>query len=367
MYYDGPLDGSSRELPRGYRKGRMNGFIGFDDFERWQGRVIRWMTGLSLLVHAGIFFLGVLISPFFPPRVPAIPIVVVELTEIPLSPLPKEKPAPAPPVTVPSKDRIAVKSPPVPVKKPKQPSKAQKWLRKLDAGLPSVPDAPVKKGLGRSGGIPVRQWKNDASPRPGDFAPAVAPENSALLRQISKLEGKVRHSGLGGVGTGTEVEASVMFGGGILPWRADPGMDSQHDPKKGPGISSGTGGRLFRRLSPQPGGQRKAGGPVPGGTIREGVACGIRGILFPGQYVHPERAVESAPMDIRADGRTHCGSPVPVCVYCAFLRRRSALFPRFCSKGCGWRPDPFRLHAKRKNGIGMAMSWISFGMVFLHE
>jgi TonB family protein len=193
----------------------MNGFIEFDDFERWQGRFIRWMTGLSLLVHVGIFFLGVLISPFFPPRVPAIPIVVVELTEIPLSPLPKEKPAPAPPVTVPSKDRIAVKSPPVPVKKPKPPStsKAQKWLRKLDAGLPSVPDAPVKKGLGRSGGIPVRQWKNEASPRPGDFAPAVAPENSALLRQISKLEGKVRHSGLGGVGTGTEVEASVMFGG----------------------------------------------------------------------------------------------------------------------------------------------------------
>jgi len=191
----------------------MNGFVGFDDFERWQGRVVRWMIGVSFLFHVGILFLGSMIMPFFPPRVPAIPIVVVELTEIPLSKLPEEKPAPAPPVTVPSKDRIAVKSPPVPVKKPKPPSKAQKWLRKLDAGLPSVPDAPVKKGLGRPGGIPVRQWENEASPRPGDFAPAVAPENSALIRQISKLEGKVRHSGLGGVGTGTEVEASVMFGG----------------------------------------------------------------------------------------------------------------------------------------------------------
>jgi len=191
----------------------MNGFIGFDDFERWQGRFVRWMTGLSLLVHVGVLFLGSMISSFFPPRVLPPPVVEVELTEVPLSPLPKEKPAPAPPVTVPSKDRIAVKSPPVPAKKPKQPSKAQKWLRKLDAGLPSVPEAPVKKGLGRPGGIPVRQWENEASPRPGDFAPAVAPENSALLRQISKLEGKVRHSGLGGVGTGTEVEASVMFGG----------------------------------------------------------------------------------------------------------------------------------------------------------
>jgi TonB family protein len=79
--------------------------------------------------------------------------------------------------------------------------------------LPSVPDAPVKKELGRPGGIPVRQWQTGAFPRPGDFAPAVAPENSALLRQISKLEGKVRHSGLGGVGSGKEVEASVMFGG----------------------------------------------------------------------------------------------------------------------------------------------------------
>jgi len=191
----------------------MNGFTGFDDFERWQGRVVRWMTGLSVLFHVGIFFLGSMISSLFPPRLPAIPVVVVELTDAPLSKLPEEKPAPAPPVTVPSENRIAVKSPPVPARKPKPPSTAQKWLRKLDAGLPSVPEAPVRKGLGRSGGIPVRQWENEASPRPGDFAPAVAPENSALLRQISKLEGKVRHSGLGGVGTGTEVEASVMFGG----------------------------------------------------------------------------------------------------------------------------------------------------------
>lgn len=191
----------------------MIGFIGIGDIERWQDQAVRWMVGLSLLFHVGVLFVGFMISSLFPPRPLPVPIVVVELAEPPLSTLPKEEPAPPPPVTVPSKEPIAVKPPPLPAKKPKPRPTSQTWLRKLDAGLPSVPETPVKEGLGRPGGIPVRRWENESAPRPGDFAPAVAPENSALLGQISKLEGKVRESGWGGRGTGKEVEASVMFGG----------------------------------------------------------------------------------------------------------------------------------------------------------
>lgn len=85
-------------------------------------------------------------------------------------------------------------------------------LKKLDAGLVKVPEAPVSRGLGKPG-IRVRHWETGANPRPGDFAPAVAPENTALLRQISDLEGKIRGSGVPGVGVGGEVEVSAMFGG----------------------------------------------------------------------------------------------------------------------------------------------------------
>ena len=160
----------------------MIGFVGIDDIGRWQEQAVRWMVGLSLLFHVGILIFGSVISSFFPPRPLPVPIVVVELTESPLSTLPKEKPAPAPPVTVPSKDRVPVKSPPpLPVKKPKPtPTTAQTWLRKLDAGLSSVPDTPVREGSGRPGGIPVRRWENESSPRAGDFAPAVAPHRGPL-------------------------------------------------------------------------------------------------------------------------------------------------------------------------------------------
>ncbi|MGA6994416.1 MAG: AgmX/PglI C-terminal domain-containing protein [Candidatus Deferrimicrobiaceae bacterium] len=191
----------------------MNGLVGIDDWGRGQGRLVRWMAGLSLFFHAGVILLGSMISSYFPPRAPTFPVVVVELTEAPLSTLPEEKPVPPPPPSVPSKDSVAARPLPVPAKKTQSPSAAQRWLRKLDAGLPSIPDAPIAKGMGKPGGIPVRRWANDASPRPGDFAPAVAPENSALLGQISRLEGKVRQSGIAGVGTGREIDASVMFGG----------------------------------------------------------------------------------------------------------------------------------------------------------
>jgi TonB family protein len=201
-----------QESFRGDEQGKMNGLIGINDLERWQGRAVRFMMGFSLLFHLGVILLGATISSYFPPRAIS-PVVIVELAEIPLSPLPKEEPAPPPSAPVPSKKTVAEKRPPVPVKKAKPPSTAQKWLRKLDAGLTKVPEAPIKKDLGKPGGIPVRQWENETVPRPGDFAPAVAPENSALLRQISSLEGKVRDSRVAGIGTGKEIDESVVFGG----------------------------------------------------------------------------------------------------------------------------------------------------------
>jgi TonB family protein len=191
----------------------MNGYIAIDDWGRGQNRLVRWMIGLSLLFHAVMVLLGFLISSYFPPREPVFPVVTVELTEAPLSTLPEEKPVPPPSPSVPPKKSVAARPLPVPAKKAQSPSASQRWLRKLDKGLPSIPDAPVAKGMGKPGGIPVRRWANDASPRPGDFAPAVAPENSALRGQISRLEGKVRQSGVAGVGTGKEIDASVMFGG----------------------------------------------------------------------------------------------------------------------------------------------------------
>ena len=191
----------------------MNGFSGIDTMERWQGRVLRWTMGLSVLFHAAVILLGSGVSALFPPTaIP--PVVTVELTDAPVSTLPEEEPAPPPPppdkTSVPSPSRRQVPAPPAPPK----PSQAEQWLKKLDAGLARVPEeAPVSRKEGKPGGIPVRQWETASAPRPGDFAPAVAPENKALLRQISELEGKVRADGIPGVGAGEEVEVSAMFGG----------------------------------------------------------------------------------------------------------------------------------------------------------
>jgi hypothetical protein len=159
------------------------------------------MMGLSVLFHAGVILLGSTVTSLFPPMA-SYPVVTVELTDAPMSTLPEEKPAPppSPPVrkAVASPSRQRVPSPPVAAK----PSRAEKWLKKLDAGLARVPDeAPVSRKMGKHGGIPVRHWENEAAPRPGDFAPAVV---------------------------GEEVEISAMFGGSgtlggdpIPPWIRD--------------------------------------------------------------------------------------------------------------------------------------------------
>ncbi len=80
--------------------------------------------------------------------------------------------------------------------------------------MANVPEAPVTRREGKAGGIPVRHWTNDGPARPGDFAPAVAPERTAALgKHLEELEARVRASGRPGVGFGKETEASMMFGG----------------------------------------------------------------------------------------------------------------------------------------------------------
>jgi protein TonB len=194
--------------------------------ERWQARVLWWMTGLSLLFHAGVILLGSTVSALFP-QAAVPPVVVVELLDAPMSTLPEEEPPRPSPVnreTVASPSRHPAPLPPAAAR----PSRAEQWLKKLDAGLVKVSEAPVSRKMGKPGGIPVRHWETEADPRPGDFAPAVAPENKALLKQISDLEGKIRTGGVPGVGVGGEVEVSAMFGGTgtaggeqIPPWIRD--------------------------------------------------------------------------------------------------------------------------------------------------
>jgi hypothetical protein len=206
----------------------MNVFSNVDigTMERWQARALQWMMGLSVLFHAGLLLFMSSVSSLFPARA-ILPVVIVELTDAPMSTLPEEEPAPPSPAvrqTVASPSRKHSPSPRV----AKKPSRAEQWLKKLDAGMVKIPDSPVSRKAGKPGGIPVRHWKTDVAPRPGDFAPAVAPENKSLLTRISELEGKVRADGVPGVGVGEEVEVSAMFGGSgtsevdpIPPWIRD--------------------------------------------------------------------------------------------------------------------------------------------------
>jgi len=194
----------------------MNGFSAVDALERWQTRVIRRMMILSVVFHVAVLLLGSSMSVLFPPRGFSAP-VIVELTDAPVSELPEEPPAPPPPLASSassessraSSDRPASTRP-----APKEPPAARRWLDKLDARMANVPEAPVARREGRAGGIPVRQWSNEGIAKPGDFAPAVAPEKSASLgKHMEELEGRVRGSGRPGVGFGKETEASMMFGG----------------------------------------------------------------------------------------------------------------------------------------------------------
>lgn len=183
---------------------------------RRQERIIRKMMILSLAVHVVVFVMGSAISPLFP-TMRVSPPVVVELTDLPMSELPEELPAPLPPVASsasPNSSRASSDRPASTRPAPKAPPAARQWLEKLDAGMANVTEAPVTRREGKAGGIPVRHWTNDGPARPGDFAPAVAPEKSAAFgKHLGELETRVRTSGRPAVGFGKETEASMMFGG----------------------------------------------------------------------------------------------------------------------------------------------------------
>gem|GEM_PF-1368126 len=187
-----------------------------DGMSRRQERIIRRMVILSFAVHIVVFVMGSALSPLFP-TMRISPPVVVELTDFPMSELPEELPAPLPPVassTRPDSFRASSDGPASTRPAPKAPPAARRWLDKLDARMANVTEAPVTRREGETGGIPVRHWTNDGPVRPGDFAPAVAPEHPGIFRKhVEDLEGRVRTSGRPAVGFGKETEASMMFGG----------------------------------------------------------------------------------------------------------------------------------------------------------
>jgi len=194
----------------------MDNFQEIGGMSRRQERIIRRMMILSVVVHAGVFLLGSTWSALFPSREFSAP-VLVELMDAPVSELPEEPPVPPPPVAASSRPESFRASSDRSASTPlasKQIPAARRWLDKLDAGMAKAPEAPVARGEGKAGGIPVRRWTNDGPVRPGDFAPAVAPEHAGVFRKhLEDLEGRVRTSGRPAVGFGEETEASMMFGG----------------------------------------------------------------------------------------------------------------------------------------------------------
>ena len=252
----------------------MNTFPAIDELERQQERIIRKMMVLSVAAHAAVFLLGSAISPLFPSMPVSAP-VFVELTDAPMSELPEDPPAPrsqvfpaapaasagaAPRAAVPerpaAKENLAASAGAAPrAAVPERPAAkanpaARRWLEKLDAGTRNFPEAPIVRKEGRAGGIPVRSWTNEGPAKPGDFAPAVSSERTwtakspakpgdfapaisserspALGKHLEELEARVRHSGRPAVGSGSETEASMMFGGTgtsgneqIPPWIRD--------------------------------------------------------------------------------------------------------------------------------------------------
>jgi outer membrane biosynthesis protein TonB len=209
----------------------MSHFPAFEGLEQGQDRMIRKMMALSFVAHAAVFLLGSALYPLFPTR-QASPPVIVDLIDAPMPELPEEPPvapsrvltAASPESATPSPRTVVASRPAV-----KQNPAARRWLEKLDAGIRKFPDAPVVRKEARAGGIPVRNWSNEGPAKPGDFAPAVTSERDAALgKQVAELEERVRLSGRPAVGSGSETEASMMFGGvgtsaneQIPPWLRD--------------------------------------------------------------------------------------------------------------------------------------------------
>ena len=209
----------------------MNSYFPLEGLERHQARIVRRMMVLSVAAHAATIFLGLILSPLFPSMQP-LPPVFVELTDAPDSELPG---TPGPPLQV--APEVRAESPEASPRTPDSPRPAarenpaaRRWLEKLDASVRNAPEANVAPREGQPGGIPVRSRTSDGSAKPGDFAPAGVPGGTATLgKQMADLEARVRRSGRPGVGTGSETEASMMYGGqgdtagggGIPAWLRD--------------------------------------------------------------------------------------------------------------------------------------------------
>jgi len=210
----------------------MDSFFPIESLERHQARIVRRMMVLSIAAHASVLLLGLAISPMFPSMQSPSP-VFVELTDAPASEMPGKAPGPplqvAPEVRAESSE-ASPRTPASPRPAARENPAARRWLEKLDASVRNAPETNVVPKEGQAGGIPVRSRSSDGPAKPGDFAPAGVPGgNAALGKQLADLEARVRRSGRPGVGTGSETEASMMYGGkgdatsggGIPAWLRD--------------------------------------------------------------------------------------------------------------------------------------------------
>ena len=204
----------------------MNALPPIDGLDPRQERLIRRMLLLSLVVHVALFFLGLTLSPLFP-SMQVTPPVFVELTDAPASESQPLKVAPA----VRADSTVgSPRTPASPLPAARENPAARRWLEKLDASVRNAPEANVAPKEGQAGGIPVRSRTSDGPAKWGDFAPAGVPGSTTSLgKQLADLEARVRRSGRPGVGTGSETEASMMYGGqgdtagggGIPAWLRD--------------------------------------------------------------------------------------------------------------------------------------------------
>jgi len=207
-------------------------FFPIESLERHQERIVRRMMVLSVGAHAAALFLGLILSPLFPSMQPPPP-VFVELTDAPDLEMPGRTPEPplqvSPEVRAGSPD-ASPRTPASPRPAAKENLAARRWLENLDASARRAPEADVAPKEGQAGGIPVQSRTSEGPAKPGDFAPAGVPGGTAALgKQLADLEARVRRSGRPGVGTGSETEASMMYGGkgdgagggGIPAWLRD--------------------------------------------------------------------------------------------------------------------------------------------------
>ena len=204
----------------------MNALTPIDGLEPRQERLIRRMVLVSFVVHVALFFLGLTLSPLFP-SMQVTPPVFVELTDAPAS---ETRPLQVAPTLRAESSEGSPRAPASPRPAARENPAARRWLEKLDASVRNAPEANVAPREGQPGGIPVRSRTSDGSAKPGDFAPAGVPGGTATLgKQMADLEARVRRSGRPGVGTGSETEASMMYGGqgdtagggGIPAWLRD--------------------------------------------------------------------------------------------------------------------------------------------------